>query len=132
ELPPYPWQQRPYRFKSTVEAAGGDGDRPPCAGARYTPDAPAARSNIDTTLYPQLADHRVGCQAIFPGTAFLEIALAVAKQWIRADSIIISELEIQAPLDLTNAESREVMTRLSPGSSTFELLSRTRLSQGGW
>jgi phthiocerol/phenolphthiocerol synthesis type-I polyketide synthase C len=132
ELPQYPWQQSPYRFKATVEAAGGEAERHPFAGARYTPDALVWRSNIDTSLYPELADHKLGGQAIFPGTAFLEVALAVARQWVHADSIIITELEIQAPLDLTNGETREVMTRLSPGSNTIEILSRTRLSQAGW
>ncbi len=132
ELPHYPWQQNPYRFKPTVEASGFDPDRHPLAGVRYTPDALVWRANIDTALHPTLADHKVGGQTIFPGTAFLEIALAVARQWIRAESVIITELEIQAPLDLTSGETREVMTRLSPGSSTIEIFSRPRLSQAGW
>ena len=132
QLPRYPWQQSHYRFKPTVEAIGHDAEPHPFAGARYTPDALVWRSNIDTSLYPQLADHKVGGQAILPGTAFLEIALAVARQWIRAESIIISELEILAPLDITNGETREVMTRISAGSGTFEIFSRARLSQAGW
>ncbi len=132
QLPLYPWQQKAYRFTPTVEVADEDTERHPFAGGRSTPEALLWRSNIDIALYPHLADHNVRGQAIFPGTGFLEIALAVAQQWLETESVIISELEILAPLDLTNGETREVMTRLSPGSNTLEVLSRTRLSQAGW
>jgi acyl transferase domain-containing protein/NADPH:quinone reductase-like Zn-dependent oxidoreductase/NADP-dependent 3-hydroxy acid dehydrogenase YdfG/acyl carrier protein len=132
QLPLYPWERKAYRLQSSVEMIDADADRHPLAGSRHTPEALVWRSNVDIALHPMLADHTVRGQAIFPGTAFLEIALAVARQWLRADSVIVSEFEILAPLDLTNGETREVMTRLSPGSNTIEILSRPRLSRGGW
>jgi acyl transferase domain-containing protein len=132
QLPLYPWQQMPFRFKSTVEAVGAEAERHPFAGARNTADATVWRAHIDTALYPKLADHVVGASVIFPGTGFLEVGLAAAREWLKTDIVVLAEFEIFAPLDLTNGETRELMTRISPGSSTGEIFSRTRLSSAGW
>ena len=131
-LPFYPWQQKYFRYAPTAEAIGVETERHPFAGARYTADALEWHSHIDTTVFANLVDHKVGEQIIFPGTGFLEIALAVARQWLQAENIIISNFEILKPLDLTNGETREVMTRVSPGSSTIEIFSRPRLSNVAW
>lgn len=131
-LPRYPWQQTQYRFAHTVEATGGEIARHPFAGARSTADGVVWHGHIDTALYPALADHKVGEQTIFPGTGFLEIALSVAREWLNATSILISDFEILNPLDLSSGETREIMTRVSPGSSTIEIASRPRLSQASW
>lgn len=131
-LPHYPWQQTSYRFKPTVESRETEVGRHPFAGARINADASIWRSHIDTALFPALADHKLGEQVIFPGTGFLEIALSVARQWLRAEQVLVSDFEILQPLDLTNGEIREVMTRVSPGAHTLEILSRPRLSQATW
>jgi len=131
-LPFYPWQQKYFRYGPTVEAIGVETERHPFAGARYVGDALEWHSHIDTTLFANLADHKVGEQTIFPGTGFLEIALAVARQWLQTENIAISNFEILKPLDLTNGETREVMTRVSPGSNTLEIFSRPRLTNVAW
>ena len=131
-LPHYPWQQTSYRFEPTVESSETEIGRHPFAGARTNTDALIWRSHIDTALLPDLADHKLGEQVIFPGTGFLEIALSVARQWLRTDQVLIGEFEILQPLDLTNGETREVMTRVSPGANTLEILSRPRLSLASW
>ena len=131
-LPHYPWQQQPFRVASTPEALGIDIGRHPFSGARYTDNALTWYSHIDTTIYDYLVDHKLGEQVIFPGTGFLEIAFTVARQWFRAENVVISGFEILKPLDLTNGESREIMTRVSPGSNTIEIFSRPRLSHVAW
>jgi NADPH:quinone reductase-like Zn-dependent oxidoreductase/NAD(P)-dependent dehydrogenase (short-subunit alcohol dehydrogenase family)/acyl carrier protein len=131
-LPHYPWQQTPFRFKPTAEAIDNEPQRHPLAGARTTSDGLIWRAHIDTALYPYLLDHRLGDQVIFPGTGFIEIALAVGKEWLKTDVIVLRDFEILNPLDLTAGETREVMTRVSPGSGTLEIFSRPRLSQASW
>jgi phthiocerol/phenolphthiocerol synthesis type-I polyketide synthase C len=131
-LPHYPWQQSQFRFKPTVEALGNETERHPFAGARSSADTVVWHSHIDTMLYPKLVDHKLGEQTIFPGTGFVEIALAVARQWLRTETVITTDFEILNPLDLTSGETREMMTRVSPGSSTLEIFSRPRLSQVTW
>jgi len=132
-LPTYPWQQKRFRYSPTTEAVGViEVERHPLAGARNDAEALEWHSHIDTALIPDLTDHKVGEQIILPGTGFLEIAFSVARQWLKTDHIAIANFEILKPLDLTSGETREVMTRVSPGSSTLEIFSRPRLSRAAW
>jgi acyl transferase domain-containing protein/NADPH:quinone reductase-like Zn-dependent oxidoreductase/acyl carrier protein len=132
-LPSYPWQQQQFRFATTTEAVGLiESERHPFSGARYSRDALEWYSHIDTALFPELADHKVGDHVIFPGTGFIEIALAVARAWLRTDGARIADCEILTPLDLTNGETREIMSRISANSSALEIFSRPRLSESGW
>lgn len=131
-LPHYPWHQTQFRFRSTPEAIGAAQERHPLAGSRYTADSLEWYANIDTELFPKVIDHKVGEQIIFPGTGFLEIALSVASQWLQSETTLVTGCEFLNPLDLTNGETHELMTRISAGSNTFEIFSRPRLSQVGW
>ncbi|MGE3710608.1 MAG: SDR family NAD(P)-dependent oxidoreductase [Hyphomicrobiaceae bacterium] len=87
---------------------------------------------MDTQLLPELAEHVVSGQVILPGSAFVEIALAVGQQWLESSDIIVSDLAILKPLALPANETREILTRVAPGSNTFEILSRPRLSTADW
>jgi len=132
-LPTYPWQQRSFRFAPTQEATAElEAERYPLSGVRVNADELVWRSHIDTALFPALADHKVGEQVIFPGTGYVEIAFAVASQWLGSKQVLLTNFEILNPLDLTNEETREVMTRVSPNSNTIEIFSRLRLSQTSW
>ncbi|MCW5704748.1 MAG: acyltransferase domain-containing protein, partial [Bradyrhizobium sp.] len=132
KLPFYPWQQREFRFEHTVEAVGIEQIRHPFAGMRYSSDSLEWHANIDTAVHPALQDHKVGEQVLFPGTAFLEIAFAVARDWLKSEQVAITNFEIMKALDLTKGEVREVMTRVSPGSNVIEIFSRPRLSHAAW
>jgi NADPH:quinone reductase-like Zn-dependent oxidoreductase/NADP-dependent 3-hydroxy acid dehydrogenase YdfG/acyl carrier protein len=89
-------------------------------------------SHIDTALFPALLDHKVGEHVIFPGTGFIEIALAVARAWLRTKGARLADCEILRPLDLTNGDTREIMSRVSANSNTLEIFSRPRLSEAAW
>ena len=132
-LPHYPWQQENYRYTPTLEAIGVvEAERRPFSGARYSRDALEWHAHIDTALFPELADHKVGEQTIFPGAGFLEIVFSVAREWSQLKHVAIADFEILKPLDLTNGETREIMSRVSPVSCTIEIFSRPRLSQANW
>lgn len=131
-LPAYPWQQKNYRLQHTSEAIDTELDAPPLIGMRHSPDALEWHSNIDTALWPEFRDHRVGDQILFPGTAFVEIALSVAGQWLKSPKVTLTNFEILKALDLSRDETREIMTRVSPGPSMIEIFSRPRLSQAPW
>ncbi|MCW5701009.1 MAG: SDR family NAD(P)-dependent oxidoreductase [Bradyrhizobium sp.] len=132
KLPSYPWQQREFRFEHTVEAVGIEPIRHPFAGMRHSSDSLEWHANIDTAIHPALQDHKVGEQVLFPGTAFLEIAFAVAREWLKSEQVAITNFEIMKALDLTKGEVREIMTRVSPGSNVVEIFSRPRLSHAAW
>jgi len=132
-LPHYPWQQESYRYIPSPEAIGVvEPERRPFSGARYSRDALEWHAHIDTALFPELADHKVGGQTVFPGSGFLEIVLAVAREWSGSDQVALADFEILKPLDLSNGETREIMTRVSPTSRTIEVFSRPRLSQASF
>jgi phthiocerol/phenolphthiocerol synthesis type-I polyketide synthase C len=132
-LPSYPWQRKTFRWHATPEAVGWfQGENHPLSGARNDEDALEWHAQIDVWRLPELADHRLAEQVILPGTGFIEIALSVARQWLGSDNITLTDFETLAPLDLTGGESREVMTRLSSDSRTFEIFGRPRLLQSGW
>ena len=71
-------------------------------------------------------------RSCLPGTGFLEIAFAVARQWLKADRVTIANFEILKPLDLTNGRSYELMSRVAPGTNVVEISSRPRLTQAAW
>jgi phthiocerol/phenolphthiocerol synthesis type-I polyketide synthase C len=132
-LPSYPWQQERFRYAPTLEAVGVvEADRHPLAGARFNNDDLEWHSHIDTALFPELSDHKVGDRVILPGTGFIEIALNVATHWLGTADVALANFEILKPLDLTNGQTREVVTRISAGSSTFEIMSRQRLANVSW
>lgn len=131
-LPRYPWQQKEYRLQHTSESFGGDSAYQPLAGMRYRSDATEWYSNVDTALFPELGDHRVGSRTIFPGTAFIEIATSIARQWLNVDNPVLNDFQLLQPLDLTRDATVEIRTRISPASNSLEIASRARLSRANW
>jgi acyl transferase domain-containing protein/NADPH:quinone reductase-like Zn-dependent oxidoreductase/acyl carrier protein len=132
DLPRYPWQQKEFRFQHTSESFGGDSVHLPLVGMRYRSDATEWYSNVDTALYPELRDHRVGSRTIFPGSAFIEIAAAVARQWLEVDNFVLNDFQLLQPLDLTRDATVEIRARVSPASNSLEIASRPRLSHANW
>ncbi len=132
-LPSYAWQQKQYRFTPTVESIEPvESRRHVFAGSQRQTDALEWLSHIDTSLFPELLDHRVGMEVLFPGTGFLEIAQSVARQWLKKDHVSLVNAEILAPLLLSDGTTYEVLTRVSPTSNIIEILSRRRFSNAGW
>jgi phthiocerol/phenolphthiocerol synthesis type-I polyketide synthase C len=133
ELPSYPWQQSQFRCPPTTEASSHvEAVRHPFSGARARSDGLEWYAHIDPALFPELIDHKVGEQPIFPGTGFMEILFSVGSQWLRTKELMLADFEILKPLDLGKGETREVMSRVSPSSNTVEIFSRPRLTESGW
>lgn len=133
-LPAYPWQRRDFRITATSEAAGATVRTAwhRLVGARATEDGTEWFSLLDTAAIPELADHRVGGQAILPGAAFIEIALTVARDWFKTETASLLELDIAQPLPLDHDHAKELLARLSPTTNRLEIMSRPRLSRSDW
>jgi len=133
-LPLYPWRRAAYRLGETCEATGVMGVRRwrPLIGARLSSDALEWRAQLDPLLAPALADHRIDGQVFLPGAAFVEMALAVARDWLGEETAAISDLEIAQPMIFTKGVSREVLCRVTPAANAIEIMSRPRLSGGAW
>jgi acyl transferase domain-containing protein/NADPH:quinone reductase-like Zn-dependent oxidoreductase/acyl carrier protein/SAM-dependent methyltransferase len=133
-LPAYPWQRKPFRLEDTSEAMDVLTPRTwhPLIGARLTSDAFEWRAHVDTKVVPELDDHRIEDQALLPGAGIIEMAWAVAREWLGNERAFVTDLEILQPMVFAEDASREVLTRISPTSGVLEILSRPRLSRAGW
>ena len=133
-LPSYPWQRRDLRAIESPEAVGFtlNARWHRLAGARHTPDGVEWVNILDTLVLPELADHQVGGHPILPAAAFVEIALAVGRDWHGHDRVSLLGLDIAQPLPVERDRSREIKSRLSPATGTLDILSRPRLSRAGW
>ena len=87
-LPSYPFQHRRFRVQTSLApASGSDTGRPlvhPLLGVRWVSAATADWLQFDASLAPEkpsyLGGHRLWGVAVYPATAYLEMALAAARQ----------------------------------------------------
>ena len=130
DLPAYPWRRTEFRFTETTEATGQLSLRPrhPLVGARDNDWTLEWKTTLDPELEPALSDHRVEGQILLPGAAFVEMGLAVARDWVGPDSWL-SGFEILQPMVFSPNASREILCRVSSSTATVEIMSRPRLSR---
>ncbi len=129
-LPSYPWRHAPYRFPETAEATGRLSVRPrhPLIGAREADGSLEWRVTVDPQVEPTLADHRVDGQTLLPGAAFLEMGLAVVRDWAGPDAAL-RDFEILQPLAFSADAARDILSRIEASTATVEILSRPRLTK---
>jgi phthiocerol/phenolphthiocerol synthesis type-I polyketide synthase C len=129
-----PWQRKPYSLAETIETNGLISPRPwhPLIGARSTADRLEWTAQVDPQLVPELADHKIDGTVLLPGSAFVEMALAVARSWLETDEATVAEVNIQQPMHFTGEMSREVLCRISPDTRILEILSRPGLGHTAW
>ncbi len=129
-IPAYPWCRTEFRLPETSESTGQLSLRPrhPLIGARDNDAALEWRATLDPELEPALADHQVDGQILLPGAAFVEMGLAVGRDWAGAE-FSLSGFEILQPMIFTPDASREILCRVSSSTATVEIMSRPRLSK---
>lgn len=135
KLPNYPWQREKFWLPSTSESCGilSRHKIHPLLGYALPQHNETWENQLDTQLYPYLADHNVGGAIVFPGAGFIEMALAAATQQLNDDDYIeIEELEIQAPLLLNEENSKVVRFAIDASDRRFILKSREYATSSGW
>ncbi len=133
-LPAYPWQREDFRISATTERFGLF-DRiavHPLLGYRLR-DLPAGwEVQLDPATLPMLADHRVGDAVVLPGAAYLEMAMAAAREWYGAGGQIVEELDILAPVAFDGEHGRTLRLTFSPADLRFRIEGRQRLADTPW
>ncbi|MFF4402126.1 SDR family NAD(P)-dependent oxidoreductase [Streptomyces sp. NPDC001480] len=128
DLPTYPFQRSRYWLQATtgardvaqagLEAAGHPllDVAVPLAGS----DGALLTGTVSVERQPWLRDHALGDTVLFPGTAFLELALQACE---RAGAAQVTDLTLEAPLVLpaTGAVQLQVTVAPSDGSGTRAL-----------
>ncbi|MBH0312038.1 type I polyketide synthase, partial [Alcaligenes faecalis] len=134
DLPVYPWQRERHWYKNSTEGMRSIERRRvhDLLGWRL-PDSDISWENVlDPVILPWLADHKVGGAMVYPGAAYLEMALAAAREWLGEARILVDELDILAPLVFDGEHARSLRFVLSPRDGSFHIKSRQRLSQDEW
>ncbi|KAA0911383.1 type I polyketide synthase [Pusillimonas sp. ANT_WB101] len=133
-LPHYVWQKDSYWHAVTPDAMGLLYRRK----VHYLLGYPVAQhegeweNQLDTLLYPTLADHAVGGAVLFPGAGFAEIFLACALQTYPGSYAEIEELDIANPLLLAAEPSKRVRTRREAHDGRMLIHSKPVNSTEGW
>ncbi|HYZ42248.1 MAG TPA: acyltransferase domain-containing protein, partial [Stellaceae bacterium] len=134
KLPSYAWQRMPFSQRQTSEALDIYDSEPrhPLIGARLMTGTPEWRNLIDPAVVPYLRDHRIDDEIVVPGTAFAEMALAVAREIFPEGPIGLEDFDLLQWLPLRLDGMREVSVRLSGDTQVVEVWSRPRLGTDEW
>nr|QVV57686.1 hypothetical protein [Myxococcales bacterium] len=142
QLPPYPWLRERFWLDKQPQAAmppleAAHPGQHPLLGRSFTTSArPGARlwqSTLRLADLPYLADHRIAGSIVLPASAYIEAALAAARERFGASSIVLEEMAFLHPLVLPESEPVTVEVALEPETAeafSFRLSSLTRGAPG--
>ncbi len=91
-------------------------------------------SEFSVNTLPLLSDHRVFGMPIFPATAFLEMALAAAKEHFGTDTLTLEDVAILQAMTFTEDEVRNVQVILNPENNdqaALQIFSSAMPNDGG-
>lgn len=134
QLPNYPWQRERHWHPRTSESLFSIERRRvhPLLGWRIPEAAHAWENVIDPTVLPWLADHKVGGGVVFPGAAYVEMALAAACEWLGGEALAFEEMDIVSPMVFDGEHARTLRFDLNDRDGGFQIRSRQRLSHDAW
>jgi len=133
-LPNYPWQRERYWDAGKTESRRRlhrHKDHP-LLGYRLQESEWAWECEMDTLLYPTLADHVVGNATVMPGTGYAEMAVAAARLWQGKELVEIEQLEIRAPLILGENQSKILRFSIDAPDGSFTVKSRDHPAGETW
>ncbi len=133
-LPNYPWQREHHWHPQSSEGLSIFEQRRvhPLLGWRLSGAEMAWENIIDPFNLDWLEDHSVGGTIVFPGSAYAEMALASAREWLGGERQTIEELDIISPMVFSGNHSRTVRLLVNLRDGTFKIQSRQRLSTDQW
>lgn len=125
-LPLYAWESASYWNESPVVRSNRLEDQAhPMLGRSLKQPEPGFETLLDSRLFPYLNDHTLGESRVFPGAAYVEMALAAAKELIGPQPVMLEEIVFQRALFLPEAEQAPTLQiRCHPGEGRFSFHSR--------
>lgn len=128
DLPSYPLNESGYWFKpehATTEFLDfllGLSHITPMLGTRIVgPDSMNFENRISSYTPGHLTDHRVRADCVVPAAAFMDIALAAAKEIFGSPDVSVESLQLPKALFVTE-QQKTIVTRLSGDASTRKRL----------
>jgi acyl transferase domain-containing protein/NADPH:quinone reductase-like Zn-dependent oxidoreductase/acyl carrier protein len=134
KLPAYPWQRKQFTYRQTSEGLDfyGHAPRHPLIGAKLQSGGTEWRNLLDSTVLPYLADHRIDDEIVVPGSAFAEMALAVAREIFPGGPVGLEDFDLLQWLPLRPDAMREISVRFHDDTRLVEIWSRPRLGADEW
>lgn len=136
-MPSYPFQSEPLWIGWTPprpfdvewsERKGGallrQSGHHPLLGGRLDSAMTIHQGTIDLSELPYLADHRIYDVALFPGTGFLEVALASLGDGQRADLPVVRNVSVVQPLLLDDDAPSALQVVRSPDGRQLQIFGR--------
>ncbi len=132
-LPTYPWQEKrhwaePVRIRSILEYH----PLHPLLGEFIDGTLPTWELELNTTNLPYLTDHRIQGNALMPGAAYVELALAAAQQTFGEGSFSVENLEFAKALFLNDAADARLRVVLDPKTTQLNIYSRVPGVETHW
>lgn len=141
-LPSYPWQRERYWQESeeSQQSRLGQPSRRamlstqvhPLLGYQMNSAKPIWDGLIDTQQLTYLNDHCVQGSVVYPGAAYVEMALAVAKETLRQESCVVEEIQFHKALFLPESEPPTLQLILDSSSNSFEIYSKIKDAEQSW
>ncbi len=135
DVPAYPWQRQRYWLESGVdlECLVDRKRAHPLLGYRLQSTLPIWEINLNASDPVYLQDHVVGGSTIVPGSAYVELALAMAADWYGFSDFDLRDMIIVAPLAIDKDNHKLLRCSLNVERNIFTASSRPRANQdGGW
>lgn len=134
DLPSYPWQRERHWLPATSEGYHLIERRRihPLLGWPLKGAQASWENILDPRTQPWLADHCVGGALVLPGAAYVEMALAAAREFFGGETQELEELDIVAPVVFDGEHGRSIRLELNSRDGGFQIRSRQRLSEDEW
>jgi acyl transferase domain-containing protein/NADPH:quinone reductase-like Zn-dependent oxidoreductase/acyl carrier protein/NADP-dependent 3-hydroxy acid dehydrogenase YdfG len=134
DLPRYPWQRETHWHGHTSESEGllERQAAHPLLGHPMAQVPLTWENRIDPALQAMLADHVVDAGVVFPGTGYIELALAAAREWKPQQAMGVESLEILAPLTLSGDKLRVLRLSIDATDGDLQIRSREHAGDGEW
>ena len=131
-LPPYPWQRARYWQESEYAQQDrlGEDKVHPLLGSPLKSAHAIWHNEIDLQQLTYLSDHRVQGAVVYPGAAYVEMALAAAKESFGEGTYIVEEIAFKKAFVLDQSPTLQFI--LEPRQTTFEIYSRATETETSW
>ncbi|MFG1376196.1 type I polyketide synthase [Xanthobacter autotrophicus] len=142
-LPAYPWQRAHFWVDQIAASTGGSAGAPkagshPLLGAPFVAAQGGARfweGEIDALSLPWLRDHALSGVPVLPGAAYLEMALAAARETLPGQGLVLENARFEKMLLLPEGEARRLqvtLTRSGGDGAQVDVLSRPLQGEDDW
>jgi acyl transferase domain-containing protein/NADPH:quinone reductase-like Zn-dependent oxidoreductase/aryl carrier-like protein len=132
-LPRYPWQ-REYCWSESEDSRRSRLAKPahPLLGVSLGTPQPAWETRLEARLFPFLNDHRVQGTIVFPATAYLDMAFAVARETFGNEPYQLEGVQLANPCFLTPERPLWLRTTYHAEDATLRIHSRAIDSDEDW